>query len=813
MAVTAASFVFGGFSFEKLYAQNLVTTGVTGGSTSLSASNAGTGTVQSVSVATGRIPILEIHHIDAAGSRWGTSVNQFKNDLLWLYNNDYRLISLEDFVDGKIVGPAGKKPVILTFDDGLISQFKYLKGDVSQNQSLGAGDVSQRQTLEASDASQNQTLGVSDAGQLKIDPNCAVGILDDFYKQYPDFGRAATFFVNDNAFGQKDLVKQKFEYLYQTGRQIGYHTLSHTNLSKVKPEAIKQIFLDQTKALKALLPVGMRLDTIAYPFGGVPKVPVASVKEVGGAVAQGGVPVAKSNLADLMSGSADGISYNIKLGLLVGADPTKTLAAGVDPFRTPRIQGIDAEWLRHFGRKPGETARAVVTLGARVETFKPYIFSEVNVENVLAGVQSAIAAGLALPVSAVEAVVVQGVAVGTQVTVATQQNSTQVAKTAVTQQVETQVIQQIIRTPAEQAAADKRNREFLMKIYTNLAATFKKAPRVLIKTLQYLISYRGIYLTAYSAGSTHAEDILKKLQQSGGNLVVVDFKETDGHLYYQTQNEINKKVGGNNRLIFKDPQAFIKSAHEKGITVVARVVCFKDELMAVKKPEWAIHDFNGNLWRSPEGQSWLDPSLPAVQDYVISVAEEVAKLGVDEIQFDYVRFPTQGKVGQANYSFDEKVVQKYEIIRDFLKKAGETLHPLGVKVGIDVYGVVAWNGGYDSVSTGQKIEELAPYVDAIYPMVYPSHFGPGFAGHKNPANEPYFFVQESLKQFQKLIAGTSVELRPWLQGFRLRVTNFGPAYVQKQVDATYDLGLFSFVVWNAGNNYDSAWGAMKIPTQ
>jgi hypothetical protein len=297
-------------------------------------------------------------------------------------------------------------------------------------------------------------------------------------------------------------------------------------------------------------------------------------------------------------------------------------------------------------------------------------------------------------------------------------------------------------------------------------------------------------------------------------MIVFDMKETDGRLYYPTSNEINKKAGGNGRILLADPKKFIEEAHKRGIYTVARIVSFKDALMAVKKPEWAIHDFKGRIWRGPEGQTWLDPSLPEVQEYILSIAREAASFGVDEVQFDYVRFPTQGAVGSANYSFDEKKTQHFEIIRDFLKRAREELTPYHVKIGVDLFGVVAWNKEYDAISTGQKVEALAPYIDVIYPMVYPSHFGTGFAGHRSPANEPYYFVHETIRLFQDLIAKYPVEIRPWLQAFSYRVSKFGPAYVQKQVDAVHDLGLDAYVFWNASNRYDAVWGSLtSLPAE
>ncbi len=633
----------------------------------------------------GKIPILEYHHIGGSAGRWNRSVQQFKDDLLWLYNNDYVSIPLQNFIDGRYPLPYGKKPVIFTFDDGLINQFQYL-----------------------SDGS--------------IDPRSAVGIMDAFYQQHPDFGRASTFFINENVFGQPKLVKKKLEYLQKTGREIGFHTLKHTNLRKQTPAQIKKIILDQALALKPLLPAGMKLNSLAYPFGGVPKAGISSIK----------------------SATENDAAYDIQLALLVGAEPTYPLYhPGVDAFRVPRIQAIDTEWLRHFGRKAGATEMQI-----NPEKFNVFVGDgdlANSVENLVenrTGVLGLINEVFFMP-----------------------------------------AVRQLLGTDPRQGAVP--------------------APAPALS---------GIYLTAYTAGSKSMEKILEKFKASGGNLIVVDFKETDGHLYYPTNIELNKKFGGNNRILFADPKKFVDFAHQQGFYVVARIVCFKDKLVAVRKPEWAIHDFKGRVWQSPEGQAWLDPSLPEVQDYILNVAKEAAAFGVDEIQFDYVRFPTEGSVKLAKYNFDEKTTEHFEIIRDFLKRARETAELKSVKLGIDVYGIVAWNNEYDARYTGQKIGELAKYVDVIYPMIYPSHFGPGFGGHKNPADEPYFFIKESLRLFQNLlIEHPNVELRPWLQGFTYRVSRFGPDYIKKQIEAVQDSGLDSYVVWNAANRYDAAFAGMKSP--
>lgn len=663
-----------------------------------------------------KVPVFEYHHIDPGSSRWGRSVQQFKDDLLWFYNNGYVLMSLEDFTNGDFSRvPAGKKPFVLTFDDSLITQFQYLKDG-------------------------------------SVDPNCAVAILDDFYGKHPDFGRAVTFYLNANPFGQQEFVKKKLEYLHATGREIGLHTLLHTSLKKVDAKGFQKILIDQLKALQPVQPAGMVVDSFAYPYGVVPK----------------------SGVDALKSGDQDGVHYAFRTAMLVGADPTPLLnSPGVDPYRLARIQGIDSEFLRHFGRKPGETAS-----GTYHEKFMPYVAGggEVRPEG-----------------GATQQVQQTRQLVETQQTFGTQQSvrSHTYAKDAVYE------IGMILgRVHPGDLWKHVFGNPVFEKIYRRMRI---QAVRALVP------DYRGVYLTAYSAGSQLGQNLMQKAKEAGANLIVFDMKETDGHLFYPTVIELNKKAGGNGRIFFADPKKFIEQGKQMGFHMVARIVSFKDQLMAVKKPEWAIHDFKGGIWKSPEGQTWLDPSLPEVQDYVIGVAKEAAAFGADEVQFDYVRFPTQGNVANANYSFDEKKTQHFEVIRDFLKKAHRELAPLGVRVGVDIFGVVVWNNQYDSNSTGQRIGELAPYIDVVYPMAYPSHFGPGFAGRKNPGDDPYFFVHETVKLFQELVADYPVIVRPWIQAFPYKVTGYNGAYVQKQVDAARDDGVDTFILWNAGNNYDVAW--------
>lgn len=240
----------------------------------------------------GKIPILEYHSIGPVEQRWTRSYSNFRGDLEWLYNNDYHLLSIEDYANNRYPVPAGKKPVILTFDDGKQNQFATLQDG-------------------------------------SVDPLSAVGILDQFHEKHPDFGTAAVFYLNRNPFGPAAQAESKIRHLHETGRQIGFHTPDHNDLRRFSVEGAWDLLSGQKEALGALMPEGMYFTTLAYPHGWGP------------------------------SGDRAKLAPLVIVGLLVGADPAYPLYhPKADPYRTPRIQAIDEEWLRHFGRRPGQTGKS-----------------------------------------------------------------------------------------------------------------------------------------------------------------------------------------------------------------------------------------------------------------------------------------------------------------------------------------------------------------------------------------------------------------------------------------------------------------------
>ena len=315
-------------------------------------------------------------------------------------------------------------------------------------------------------------------------------------------------------------------------------------------------------------------------------------------------------------------------------------------------------------------------------------------------------------------------------------------------------------------------------------------------------SIRGIYITADTAASKHFWEIIDKLINSGGNAVVIDIESSGGQLAFIPENAYLTSINsGSNKLAHL--KNLIKELHRKDIYVIARQVVFNDPYTAGKKPEWRIRYTNGNLF---DGR-WLDPSHPEVQAYNLIMTREAAKLGFDEIQYDYIRFP-DGYHRGLDYYYDENMQKRWEVINDFLAKAHEITKEYEIKLGIDVFGATIY-GDIDWDLVGQYIPEIAKNVDVIYPMVYPSHISPDYNGFSNPYGAPYPFIYDSITKFITAADGNA-EIRTWIQGFPLRIPNFGEWFIKEQVRGTYDAGANDFVIWSPGNIYGVSWSSLNM---
>jgi len=319
---------------------------------------------------------------------------------------------------------------------------------------------------------------------------------------------------------------------------------------------------------------------------------------------------------------------------------------------------------------------------------------------------------------------------------------------------------------------------------------------------------RAIYLTGYMAGSEHGISLIRRWREAGGNAIVFDVKDMDGWVNVPFVHAFAPK---RRYVPISNPPKFTRFLHSLGLHAIARIALFRDEYQAQNHPQLAVRSRrSGQPWRENGKLVWTDPSLAEVQDYNLALARQVATSGVDEIQFDYVRFPAEGDQQDARFSFQSQHPEwaRSDMISHFLSRAYSDLHPLGVLVSLDVFGVMAWQRPVDLAHTGQDIVTMARSCDVLSPMIYPSHFF-HMDGYALPGDAPEHFIEESMQRFSQLTADRPVVLRPWLQAFGWRTRTYSAAYIQTQVRVARKNGGIGFLFWNAQNDYARPFLAMN----
>ena len=317
---------------------------------------------------------------------------------------------------------------------------------------------------------------------------------------------------------------------------------------------------------------------------------------------------------------------------------------------------------------------------------------------------------------------------------------------------------------------------------------------------------RAIYMTGGTAGSAHGIELVRHWKQAGGNAVVFDIKDSDGSINIPFDHPLAKKI--KNYPITNLPK-YVRFLHSLDMHVIARQALFRDDNIAQHHSELAVQSRSLHQpWRENGKLVWSDSSNKEVQDYNIALAKYVATSGVDEIQFDYVRFPAEGNQADAEFAFQkDPKLHRDDVIANFLDRAYSQLHPMGVLVSLDVFGIMAWQRQVDLSHTGQDIAKMAKHSDVISPMIYPSHFF-GMDGYAAPGDAPEHFISVSMDRFEKVTAGTGVVLRPWLQAFRWRTKTYSPEYILKQVSSSHAHHGDGFLFWNAANDYSKPFAAM-----
>ncbi len=317
---------------------------------------------------------------------------------------------------------------------------------------------------------------------------------------------------------------------------------------------------------------------------------------------------------------------------------------------------------------------------------------------------------------------------------------------------------------------------------------------------------RAIYLTGLMAGSDRGMKIVKRWREAGGNAVVFDIKDSDGTVNIPFEHPL---IGAHKAPI-RDLPKYTHLLHSLGLHAIARIAMFRDERLVVSHPELAVKSKKtGQPWRENGKLVWTDPSRVEVQEYDIALALAAAEAGADEIQFDYVRFPAEGDQKDASFTFQKSHPewQRSDVIADFLRRAYTSLHPKGVLLSLDVFGVMAWQRPVDLAHTGQDIVRMAKYCDVLSPMIYPSHFFK-MDGYDKPGDAPEHFIGESMDRFEEITKGSGVVIRPWLQAFAWRTKTYSPKYIEVQVLTAKNKGGVGFLFWNANNDYSKPYAAM-----
>ena len=274
------------------------------------------------------------------------------------------------------------------------------------------------------------------------------------------------------------------------------------------------------------------------------------------------------------------------------------------------------------------------------------------------------------------------------------------------------------------------------------AATVKELNRVKVK---------GIYVSGPMAGTAGMDNLIALVDRTELNALVIDVKNDDGYLTCELDVPLAEQIGSEKHYI-KDLPALVQTCKEKNIYLIARVVAFKDPILAEKMPEWSLHNSDGSVFRDKSGLAWVNPYRKEVWEYLASVGEAAIKAGFDEVQYDYVRFSTDSRMKQVDFGDSTKGRTKTEAISGFTLYASERIHAAGGRISADVYGVVI-DSEEDQQIVGQNYVEMSRSLDAISPMIYPSHYGPYNYQIPVPDAQPYDTVLAAMQASKMVLAG------------------------------------------------------------
>jgi hypothetical protein len=317
---------------------------------------------------------------------------------------------------------------------------------------------------------------------------------------------------------------------------------------------------------------------------------------------------------------------------------------------------------------------------------------------------------------------------------------------------------------------------------------------------------KGVYVTAYSAGGERMATLLDLLDRTELNSMVIDIKDDLGNITYKTTNP--KLQLGNPQPYIKDVDKLMGTLKEHDIYPIARVVVFKDSVLAKAHPEYSFIQKDGSVWQNGNKDKFVNPYRQEVWEYNVEVAKEAAKLGFKEIQFDYVRFPEGFEKRADSLKFTKDEQSRVDIVTGFVEYAKKELEPLGVRVSVDIFGYAASVPAAEGI--GQDFVKISSAVHVISPMIYPSHYSTGWFKQKDPDRAPYETIKGAMDDTHKKLEALGDEkpiIRPWIQDFTAKwlgkghYAQYGVAEVEAQIKALKDSGVDEYLLWNAGNRY------------
>ena len=315
---------------------------------------------------------------------------------------------------------------------------------------------------------------------------------------------------------------------------------------------------------------------------------------------------------------------------------------------------------------------------------------------------------------------------------------------------------------------------------------------------------KAVYMSACAASASSFRDsIVPLIEDTELNAVVIDIKDYSGSISFATGDSRFDKLLKKGCFV-PDMREFIASLHAKGIYVIGRITVFQDPQMANARPDLAVQKKDKTVWKDFKGLSFIDVGASEFWDYIVALGVSSYKAGFDELNFDYIRFPSDGNMNDIYYPLSEERLLadpdfgKAHVLEEFFSYLKDHLAGTGVVISADLFGMTTTNT--DDLNIGQVLERALPYFDYIAPMVYPSHYPKTFLNLQNPAAHPYEVVKFSLDSAVTRASTTSQKIRPWLQDFDLGAV-YTKEMVRAQIQATYDAGLTSWMLWDAANTY------------